>query len=125
MAHEEIKEELKAENSEEYEEPRYGSELSGITENNISENDYNVPNGLQIKTEKVILSTFIVENEIQTRPPDDSHEWKSAYIEAAKSLWKPLNQVRKDTKSLVPIEFNSRNSEKLVNDKGSGKFWQE
>ena len=42
MAHEEIKEELKSENSEESEELRYGSELSGITENNISEDDNNV-----------------------------------------------------------------------------------
>ena len=56
------------------------SELSGITVNNISENDHNIYDVGEPRRQND-ESDFIEENELMPTPTGDINTWKLAYLE--------------------------------------------
>ena len=66
---------------EECKESNLGQQLSGITENNISEgeNDVQIASNEKRKT-KPVPTDFVAKHEIQPTPPDDAQDWKDAYL---------------------------------------------
>ena len=89
------------------------SELSGITDNNISENDFVVPEaGQSYKMDA--LSSFMEKYEILPSPPQDPQEYKNAYLDVARAIWSKRDTKKTEQHGQAALEiFNDKNSRKL------------
>ena len=94
---------------------------SVITDNNIDEEDNNVAFNAPWKL--VNASNFIEEQAIQPTPPEDTQKWKQTYLNEAASLWKPSQEIKRSGPgSLKDRIISYKVSEKILIDKGQGKF---
>ena len=68
-------------------------------------------------------SVYIREHEIFPTPPHEAKDWKVAYINQAKALWcERLIQPRIGPETITSTTLTTKDSNKLYDDKGKGKF---
>ena len=71
------------------------SELSGITDNNISENDFVVSEAANIVKKDAEPQDFLKEHKILPCPPKDAQDLKNTHIDVASALW-----AKRDTQAV-------------------------
>ena len=89
------------------------SELSGITDNNISENDFIVQEAGQ-RQKKDTESAFLQKHEILPNLHQDAQYWNDTYLDVARAIWS-----KRETKK---TEMHGQSALTIFNDKNSRNF---
>ena len=63
------------------------SELSGISNNNVSENEANLADDQELQREYDVDTEFIIEHRIHPTPPVNTRELKDIFLKQAQSIW--------------------------------------